>query len=174
MAVRPWENRFLDINLKDGVMLHENGSADGKNGTKSQIKSVGKKPVTSNIQSSLSSQKTGPSHSDGNSTSPGKSAAMVESLKTQLPKAKSKPHVEDQTEEGNSKPANSRSQSNPKERCTQTDKQAKKRLSLPNSGEFFSFASYYLLSWYVLYYLSIRYVIISFLIYSFRYVLVMS
>ncbi|KAJ8649593.1 hypothetical protein MRB53_002616 [Persea americana] len=36
MAVRPWENRFLDINLKDGVMVRENGSAEGKNGPKTQ------------------------------------------------------------------------------------------------------------------------------------------
>lgn len=135
MAVRPWENRFLDINLKDGVMLRENGSAEGKNVTKTQLKSVGKKPATSNIHSNLSSQKTGPSHSDGCSSSPGNSAAVVEASNAQLSKSKSKPHVEDQTQEGNSKPSvASRSHSNPKERSTQTDKPAKKRLSLPNSG----------------------------------------
>ena len=135
MAVRPWENRFLDINLKDGVMVRENGSAEGKYGTKPQLKSAGKKPV-STIHSNISSQKTGASHSDGNSSSPSKSAAMVEASNTQLSKPKTKPHLEDQTAEGNSKPAvSSRSHSNPKERSTQTDKQAKKRLSLPNSSE---------------------------------------
>ncbi|KAM6595797.1 hypothetical protein CsatA_006321 [Cannabis sativa] len=134
MAVRPWENRFLDINLTDGVMVRENGSAEGKNGTKSQLKSAGKKPITTNMHSNLLQQKTGAAHSDGCSSSPSKSAAIVEPSNTQHPKPKSKPHLEDQTAEGNSKPAvSSRSQSNPKERSTQADKQAKKRLSLPNN-----------------------------------------
>ncbi|XP_062082445.1 protein IQ-DOMAIN 5 isoform X2 [Humulus lupulus] len=134
MAVRPWENRFLDINLKDGVMVGENGSAEGKNGTKSQLKSAGKKPFTTNMPSNLSHQKTGGAHSDGCSSSPSKSATIVEASNTQHSKPKSKPHLEDQTTEGNSKPAvSSRSQSNPKERSTQADKQAKKRLSLPNN-----------------------------------------
>ncbi|PON50906.1 IQ motif, EF-hand binding site [Parasponia andersonii] len=134
MAVRPWENRFLDINLKDGVMVRENGSAEEKNGTKAQLKSVGKKPITTNTHSNLSSQKTGASNSDGGSSSPSKSGAVVETSNIQLSKPKSKPHLEDQTAEGNSKPAvSSRSHSNPKERSTQTDKQAKKRLSLPSN-----------------------------------------
>ncbi|XP_024017022.1 protein IQ-DOMAIN 1 isoform X2 [Morus notabilis] len=133
MAVRPWENRFLDINLKDGFKVRDNGSAESKNVTKPQLKSVGKKPITSNVQSKFSSQKTGPSYSDCGSSSPSKS--VLEASSTQLSKAKSKPYVEDQTQEGNSKPSvTSRSHSNPKERSTQTDKQAKKRLSLPNSG----------------------------------------
>lgn len=147
MAVRPWENRFLDINLKDGVMLRENGSTEGKNVTKTQLKSVGKKPATSNIHPNLSSQKTGPQHSDGCSSSPGNSAAVVEASNAQLSKSKSKPHVEEQTQEGNSKPSvASRSHSNPKERSTQTDKPAKKRLSLPNSGEFVLSLSYICIS----------------------------
>ncbi|KAM6576644.1 hypothetical protein CsatB_028481 [Cannabis sativa] len=134
MAVRPWENRFLDINLTDGVMVRENGSAEGKNGTKSQLKSAGKKPITTNMHSNLLQQKTGAAHSDGCSSSPSKSAAIVEPSNTQHPKPKSKPHLEDQTAEGVSKPAVSlRSQSNPKERSSQADKQAKKRLSLPNN-----------------------------------------
>ncbi|KAF4353317.1 hypothetical protein G4B88_015271 [Cannabis sativa] len=105
MAVRPWENRFLDINLTDGVMVRENGSAEGKNGTKSQLKSAGKKPITTNMHSNLLQQKTGAAHSDGCSSSPSKSAAIVEPSNTQHPKPKSKPHLEDQTAEGNSKPA---------------------------------------------------------------------
>lgn len=135
MAVRPWENRFLDINLKDGVMIRENEMAEGKNGTKSQLKSTGKKPVASNLQSNLSTQKTGPSLSDGSSSSPSKSTGVLEASITLFSKPKPKPLLEDLAEEANSKPAPvTRSHSNPKERSTQPDKQAKKRLSLPNSG----------------------------------------
>lgn len=142
MAVRPWENRFLDINLRDGVMVRENGTADDKNGSRSQLKSAGKKPITSIVHSNLSNQKTGPSHSDGCGSSPSKSAGILEATNAQFAKPKSKPQMEDPNEEGNSRPAvSSRSHSNPKERSTQSDKQAKKRLSLPNSSEF-SFSLY--------------------------------
>ncbi|KAL5763653.1 hypothetical protein ACOSQ2_016247 [Xanthoceras sorbifolium] len=136
MAVRPWENRFLDINLRDGVMVKEDGSAEVKNGSKSQIKSAGKKPVASSLQSNLSSQKTGPSHSDGSTSSPGISAGMLEASTTQIARPKSKSPLEDLTEEANSRPAGvvPRSHSNPKERSSQSDKPVKKRLSLPNSA----------------------------------------
>ncbi|KAK9939219.1 hypothetical protein M0R45_015925 [Rubus argutus] len=102
MAVRPWENRFLDINLRDGVMVQENESTEGKNGSRSSVN---------------------------------KSAAVLEASNTQFGKSKSKPCLEDPIEEGNSKPdITSRSHSNPKERSTGSEKQAKKRLSLPNNG----------------------------------------
>lgn len=131
MAVRPWENRFLDINLRDGVMIRENGSTEGKNGSKTQSKSAGKKPISLN----LSNQKMGPSNSDGGSSSPTKSAMFQEASSTVSVKPKSKPILEDLAEEANSRPGvGSRSHSNPKERSTLQDKQAKKRLSLPNSG----------------------------------------
>lgn len=136
MAVRPWENRLLDMNLRDGVMVHENGSDEGKNGTKSHIKSAGKKPIAPNLQPNLSSQKMGPSHSDGCGSSPSKSAGIQEASNTLLPKPKPKPK-DDPVDEASSRPGiGLRSHSNPKERSTQSDKQAKKRLSLPNSGEF--------------------------------------
>lgn len=138
MAVRPWENRFLDMNLKDGVMICENESAETNNGSKSQIKSSGKKPLASNLHSNLSSQKTGPSQSDGSSSSPGISQSMLEASTAQIAKPKSKPPLEDLIVEGNSRPAGigARSHSNPKERSTQSDKPGKKRLSLPNNGRF--------------------------------------
>ncbi|KAK6926497.1 IQ motif, EF-hand binding site [Dillenia turbinata] len=133
MAVRPWENRFLDINLRDGVVLWENGSAEGKNGTRSQLKSIGKKPISSNLPSNISNQKVGPS-SDGCGSSPGISANMPETFNMSS-KPKSKPFPEDLVEEASSKPAaTTRSHSNPKERTTLHDRQVKKRLSLPNSG----------------------------------------
>ncbi|KAI5575931.1 hypothetical protein BDE02_09G011300 [Populus trichocarpa] len=138
MAVRPWENRFLDINLRDGVMIREDETAaEVKNGSKSQLKTTAKKAIASDLQSTISSQKKGPSHSDGGSSSPSKSAGMLEAPNTLFSKPKPKPVLEDLVEEANSKPAMAtRSHSNPKERTTQLDKQAKKRLSLPNSGQF--------------------------------------
>jgi hypothetical protein len=136
MAVRPWENRLLDINLRDGVMVHENGSDEGKNETKPHLKSAGKKPIASNLQPNLSSQKVGPSHSDGCGSSPSKSAGMQEASNTLLPKPKPKPK-DDPVDEASLRPGiGLRSHSNPKERSTQSDKQAKKRMSLPNNGEF--------------------------------------
>ncbi|KAA8525625.1 hypothetical protein F0562_007493 [Nyssa sinensis] len=136
MAVRPWENRFLDINLRDGVMIHENGSADGKNSARTQLKSAGKKPISPNVHSNLSNQKIGPSHSDGCGSSPSKSASMQEASTTLFAKPKSKLVLEDLVEEATLRPGiGSRSHSNPKERSTFSDKQAKKRLSLPNGGQ---------------------------------------
>lgn len=136
MAVRPWENRFLDINLRDGVMIREDETAaEVRNGSKSQLKTTAKKAIASDLQSTISSQKKGPSHSDGGSSSPSKSAGMLEAPNTLFSKPKPKPVLEDLVEEAISKPAMAtRSHSNPKERTTQLDKQAKKRLSLPNSG----------------------------------------
>ncbi|KAL6976481.1 Protein IQ-DOMAIN 5 [Sarracenia purpurea var. burkii] len=137
MAVRPWENRFLDINVKDGVMIQENGSAEEQHGIQTLLKSAGKKPISSNLQSNLSSHKTGLSHSDGcSSSSPNKSTSGQEAATTLLMKPKSKPPLEDLVKEAGSRPGiGSRSHSNPKERATLPDKQVKKRLSLPNNGK---------------------------------------
>ncbi|KAF5744926.1 protein IQ-DOMAIN 1-like [Tripterygium wilfordii] len=135
MAVRPWENRFLDINLRDGVMISDNGSVEAKNGFSSQLKSNSKKPIASSVHSNLLSQKMGPSHSDGSNSSSSKSAGMLDASNIHFGKPKPKPLPEELVEEAYSKPGSaSRSQSNPKERTTQPDKQKKKRLSLPNSG----------------------------------------
>ncbi|XP_042511563.1 protein IQ-DOMAIN 5-like isoform X2 [Macadamia integrifolia] len=131
MAVRPWENRFLDINLKDGVMIHGNGSAEGETGMKTQFRSAVKKPISSN---SPSNQKT-TSHSDGSGSSSSKSANVLATSNTVSGKPRPKPS-EDPVEEANSRPSiiGSRSYSNPKERPSQPDALEKKRLSLPNSG----------------------------------------
>ncbi|XWS52776.1 hypothetical protein CRYUN_Cryun11dG0101400 [Craigia yunnanensis] len=136
MAVRPWENHFLDINLQDGVMIHEDGPAEGKNGANSQIKPAIKKPATSKLHANLSSQKTGPSLSGESDSPPGKSASVLEVVNALSSKPKSKTNLEDLGDEAGSRPViSSRSHSNPKERSIQSYKQAKKRLSLPNSGE---------------------------------------
>ncbi|XP_058214179.1 protein IQ-DOMAIN 5-like [Rhododendron vialii] len=132
MAVRPWENRFLDSHPKDGVVIHENGSDEVKNGTSTLFKSSGKKPISSN----LSSHKMGPPQSDACSSSPNKSASMQEATATQFTKPKPKPPTEDLVGETGPRPGiGSRSHSNPKERSALSEKQAKKRLSLPNNGQ---------------------------------------
>ncbi|CAI9778304.1 unnamed protein product [Fraxinus pennsylvanica] len=143
MAVRPWENRFLDINLNDGVKILENGSADVNKGTKTQLIYTGKKS-TSNIANERtvpsrsrlnSNEKRGLSHSDGSSSSPSNSANVLETPGMLLSSTMSKPVLKDLVKETTSKPvAGSRSHSNPKERSTLSDKQGKKRLSLPSSG----------------------------------------
>lgn len=147
MAVRPWENRFLDINVRDGVVPNENDSADPVNGIKNQVKFAGKKPTTSNLandragpshssSNSKSNEKAAASLSDGCSSSPNVSASTQETPAALVNKPKSKPHLEDLVEEASSRPAvGSRSRSNPKERSTPSDKQGKPRLSLPSSGK---------------------------------------
>lgn len=124
MAVRPWENRFLDINLKDEVMLNENGSAEERNET-TQFKPSSKKP-TSMIHSNISSQKAGTYHSEGSGSSSGRSVG----------KPRPRPSSEEVPGEAMSKPSGlgPRSYSNPKERPAQPDSQTKKRLSLPSTG----------------------------------------
>ncbi|RWR80326.1 protein IQ-DOMAIN 1 isoform X2 [Cinnamomum micranthum f. kanehirae] len=128
MAVRPWENRFLDINLKDGVMVRENGSVEGKNGPKTQLKSPSKKPI--------SNLRLGPFNSDGSASSSSRSAGMLATSSAQLGKPKPKTFSEEPAEEACSRPSGigPRSLSNPKERSAQPDAQEKKRLSLPSSA----------------------------------------
>lgn len=128
MAVRPWENRFLDINLKDGVKIVGSEDAEGTNETKTLPKS-GRKPVSAN----LPAQKSAPSNSDG--SSPSKSASTQGASNLMSAKLKSKQIREDPVEEANSKPGGgSRSRSNPKERMIVQDAKTQKRLSLPNNG----------------------------------------
>ncbi|XP_008787762.2 protein IQ-DOMAIN 1-like [Phoenix dactylifera] len=135
MAVRPWENRFLDINLKDGVMVHENGLPEGKKGTKAQNKPPGKKTF-SNLHSNVLMQKSGPSHSEGSGSSSSRSVSQLASSAMPSAKGKSKPSFEEVSGEAISRPPGpgTRSYSNPKERPSHLDSQAKKRLSLPSSG----------------------------------------
>lgn len=145
MAVRPWENRFLDNNMREGVKVDGNGVMDGKNGTRPQLRSANTKSIPPNIHPNVASQKTGPSLSDGcDSSSPSKSAGLLETSNTQSVKPMSNANVQNPIEETNSKSETRRSHSNPKERTTQVDKQAKKRLSLPNNGEFVLFLCIFL------------------------------
>ena len=131
MAVRPWENRFLDSNLRDDAILAENNMELSENVVhKTQMKIASKIPNTSNLASGVSSQKvTGPSLSDGNSSSPGISSSMpVVSMAMSKKK--------DLAVEVNSRPvAGSRSHSNPEERSRKPDRSSRGRLTLPNSGQ---------------------------------------
>ncbi|CAA7030228.1 unnamed protein product [Microthlaspi erraticum] len=129
MAVRPWENRFLESNLREDANLGENSLEQSENVHKTQMKSGSKLPPnTSNLAASggVSSQKvTGPSQSD--SSSPGVSSSVPV-----VSKGKSKSAAKDDLAgEVNSRPVVSgpRSHSNPKERSS------KERLSLPNTGK---------------------------------------
>ncbi|PIA54282.1 hypothetical protein AQUCO_00900671v1 [Aquilegia coerulea] len=130
MAVRPWENRFLDTNPKDGVNLPENGSLEGKIGMKTPLKSGSKKP--SNLHSNLHSKKNAASHSDGSGSS-SKSATVLAASNTLL---KSKLSTEEPVEETNSRPIGlaPKYYSKSNEKPVQRDTLAKKRLSLPNNG----------------------------------------
>uniref|UniRef100_A0A7N0SX00 Calmodulin binding protein n=1 Tax=Kalanchoe fedtschenkoi TaxID=63787 RepID=A0A7N0SX00_KALFE len=130
MAVRPWENRFLDTSMRDGIYIPENGSAETKNGPRTQIKSAGKKPIISNQPSDIPTFKAGPSRSDDNgSSSPSKSRSITPT------KLMPKPPLEDLAEEADSHSGSrTRSLSNPGVKATQANKQEKKRMSLPANG----------------------------------------
>ncbi|KAG0450657.1 hypothetical protein HPP92_026629 [Vanilla planifolia] len=45
MAVRPWDNLFLDINLKDGVLINGKGAAERNKGSKSLPNPSNRKPI---------------------------------------------------------------------------------------------------------------------------------
>ncbi|KAF8397993.1 hypothetical protein HHK36_016919 [Tetracentron sinense] len=136
MAVRPWENRFLDNHLRDEVMISENGSAERKNGTKTKFQSARKKPISSNLHSNFSNHKNAASRSDGSGSSSSKSASILVAPNTESGKQNPKLSKEDPYEEANSRPSGigPRSYSNPKERSIQLGSGAKKRLSLPNTN----------------------------------------
>lgn len=140
MAVRPWENRFLDINMRDGVNVDGEDAMDGKNGIRPQLQSANPQSILLNVHPNVASQKTGPSLSDGcDSSSHSNSAGLLETSNTKSVKPKSNAKVPNPIEETKSKSENQRSQSNPKERISLVDRQAKKRLSLPNYGKFVLF-----------------------------------
>lgn len=123
MAVRPWENRFLDINQKDGVPTHDTESADVNSGTKTRPKPVGRKPVA-RLQ-------MGQSYSEGSGSSSSRSVSMPSV------KSRTKPSTEEGMGEVMSRPSGMgpRSLSNPKERSKSSEFQSKKRLSLQGNGK---------------------------------------
>ncbi|KAI3700428.1 hypothetical protein L2E82_45056 [Cichorium intybus] len=78
MAVRPWENRFLDINTRDEVKIQENGSGVNKS-------------TASNLQPDLPNQKASQSQSqsDGCGSSPVRSKPLTNSRSHSNPKERS-------------------------------------------------------------------------------------
>lgn len=134
MAVRPWENRFLDINLKDGVMINEKETIEGKHGIKSLVKPSGGRKTISSLHSNSSNQKTVPFPSDISSSN--RSVKVLESFALPSERAKLKTSAEEVPGESIYKPYGlvSRSNSTPKERNPQFDSQDRKRLSLPGNA----------------------------------------
>ncbi|KAK3140269.1 hypothetical protein QOZ80_5AG0398420 [Eleusine coracana subsp. coracana] len=137
MAVRPWENRLLDNNAKEGVPISHGKQVEDD---KSKALNKPKRRVSgSTIQSNGTIQKEGTSHkkshSDASGSSSGKSASVQPSTSLESSKMKAKPSNEI-SDEVSSQPSNfpSRSRSNPKERPEQNKEQTKKRLSLPNNA----------------------------------------
>lgn len=137
MAVRPWENRLLDSNAKEGVPSSDGRQVeDDKNKASNKPK---RRVAVSTVQSNGPLQKEGTSHkkshSDASGSSSGKSASMQPSNSLDSSKMKEKPSDET-SDEVSSRPSNlaSRSTSNPKERLEQVKEPMKKRLSLPNNA----------------------------------------
>ncbi|XP_076898504.1 protein IQ-DOMAIN 5-like [Bidens hawaiensis] len=119
MAVRPWENRLLDISTIDEVKAQENDIIN-------QLTPVYKKPVGSNLNSHLGNEKVGQSQYDGFDSYPAISTSTQEVTASLSVKSKSKPLRDS---------GQSRSHSNPKERSSALGNQGKKRLSLPSNGK---------------------------------------
>ncbi|KAL6567010.1 hypothetical protein OROMI_015414 [Orobanche minor] len=124
MAVRPWENQFLDINLIDGMKTREN-EPTGVNGKKSPHLRI----------NNISNEKRSTSHSGSCTYSPNKPANVHGTASKILPSRSFRPVatklVVDATSRAN---VGSRSRSNPRERLTLANKQGNKRLSLPAEG----------------------------------------
>ncbi|KAJ1702674.1 hypothetical protein LUZ63_002453 [Rhynchospora breviuscula] len=128
MAVRPWENRLIDPNTKDGPATVKEPkptvqaeTSNGYNKTPGRTPTSAKKPVSS------TPTKARPSQSEGSGSSATRSASA---------KSKVKAAVKDGSEEAISHPSGlgARSYSNPRERAVQMDPQAHKRLSLPSNA----------------------------------------
>jgi hypothetical protein len=138
MAVRPWENRLLDSNAKEGVLINDGNRAEDDKAK--ALNKPQKQVAVSTVQSNGSFQKEGTSHkkshSDASGSSPGKSASAQPSTSLEPSKMKVKPSGEI-SDDVSSQPSNfpSRSTSNPKERPEQIKPATKKRLSLPNNGK---------------------------------------
>lgn len=134
MAVRPWENRFLNINQRDGVAIQDTEAGDRKNDILRKFSA--KKAIPLSTDSNTTSEKMGLSNSFGCNSSPTRSSDMQETSGTSSTKVKTKHIFEDLVEEVNSRPGiGSRSHSNPKERSSLSDKQGRKRQSLPSIGK---------------------------------------
>lgn len=125
MAVRPWENRLLDINVKDGEKILDSREAEGGNKGRTQLKSTGKRPNSF-------AEKTALPYSDG--SSPSKTAGTQDAENTMIFNTKPEQVHQDAEQTKPRHVASSRSRSNPKERATVQDFKSQKRLSLSSNG----------------------------------------
>ncbi|XP_011628446.1 protein IQ-DOMAIN 1 isoform X2 [Amborella trichopoda] len=133
MAVRPWENRFLDIKLKDGVTLRDD-TDDAKIGGVGLPRHQMKLPLAASVKKFYAPSMIQNDNNKGTMASPSDgsgSSSSTPAAKT----AKPKDHLI-AVQEANS--MSLRSSSNPKERPAHNNALAKKRLSLSatasNSG----------------------------------------
>ncbi|KMZ69493.1 IQ domain-containing protein [Zostera marina] len=131
MAVRPWENRFLDVNLKDeSIKPHDDETTDPKNETKmqQQTKQVTRKPISTARTSGTIT------HSEIS----GCTSSLNKNLSGKKVKEKTDISIKTSKEAASKRQSGSvvRSNSNPKERPSKSvdSFQTKKRLSLPTPG----------------------------------------
>lgn len=132
MVVRPWENRFLDFDLDEGIKTRESESSDEK---EKPISNIGNGKTLPRLKSNNSNISNGKRVSSISSASKSANYAL-KTPTTVVQSRSSKPVSKDSIEGATSKRSvGSRSQSNPKERLAlPDDKQGNKRLSLPGKG----------------------------------------
>ncbi|KAK4440552.1 protein IQ-DOMAIN 1 [Sesamum alatum] len=140
MAVRPWENCLLDIDLLD-----EAESADVQDVPATQTISTGKRSMSntrngkmaprSSNNPNISNGKRAASHSEGCSSAPNKSPNVRATPTTLVSSRSSKPISANLVGEATSTAKlGPRSRSTPKQRSALEDKPGNKRLSLPGNG----------------------------------------
>ncbi|KAK4409128.1 protein IQ-DOMAIN 1 [Sesamum angolense] len=145
MAVRPWENCSLDIDLVDEIGAGETESADVQDASATQSISAGKRSMSNTRNgkmaprarnnSSISNGKRAASRSEGCSSAPNKSP-NVQATPTTLVSSRSSKAVSKNLvgEAASTAKLGPRSHSTPKQRSALEDKPGNKRLSLPGSG----------------------------------------
>ncbi|KAL0389935.1 UNVERIFIED_CONTAM: protein IQ-DOMAIN 1 [Sesamum calycinum] len=145
MAVRPWENCSLDIDLVDEIGAGETESADVQDVSATQSISAGKRSMSNTRNgkmaprarnnSSISNGKRAASRSEGCSSAPNKSP-NVQATPTTLVSSRSSKAVSKNLvgEAASMAKLGPRSHSTPKQRSALEDKPGNKRLSLPGSG----------------------------------------
>ncbi|KAL0417543.1 UNVERIFIED_CONTAM: protein IQ-DOMAIN 1 [Sesamum radiatum] len=145
MAVRPWENCTLDIDLVDEIGAGETESADVQDVSATQSISAGKRSMSNTRNgkmaprarnnSSISNGKRAASRSEGCSSAPNKSP-NVQATPTTLVSSRSSKAVSKNLvgEAASMAKLGPRSHSTPKQRSALEDKPGNKRLSLPGSG----------------------------------------
>ncbi|KAL0459992.1 UNVERIFIED_CONTAM: protein IQ-DOMAIN 1 [Sesamum latifolium] len=145
MAVRPWENCLLDIDLLDEIGAGETECADVQDVPPTQSISTGKRSMSntrngkmaprSSNNSNISNGKRAASRSEGCSSAPNKSSNVQATPTTLVSNRSSKPVPRNlDGEAASTTKLGPRSRSTPKQRSALEDKPGNKRLSLPGNG----------------------------------------